>query len=43
MRTLAWLALAKREWAQAAGYWQRATEIIERRAELGLAGSEGSS
>jgi CHAT domain-containing protein len=41
--TLAWLALARRDWVQAADYWQRATEVIERRSALGLAGSEESS
>jgi CHAT domain-containing protein/tetratricopeptide (TPR) repeat protein len=40
---LAELSLAQRNWAQAAAYWQGATKVIERRAERGLAGSEGDS
>jgi CHAT domain-containing protein/tetratricopeptide (TPR) repeat protein len=43
LNNLALLALGQRNWAQAADYWRRATEIIERRAERGLAGSEGGS
>jgi CHAT domain-containing protein len=37
------LALVQRDWVRAAGYWQRATQVIERRAGRGLAGSEGGS
>ena len=40
---LATLALAQGNRELAADYWQRATTVIERRAERGLAGSEGSS
>src|SRR5262249_37773550 len=36
-------ALAQSDWAQAAAYWQRATHVIERRAERGLTGFEGGS
>ena len=43
LNNLALLALGQRNWAQAADYWRRSHEIIERRAERGLAGSEGGS
>jgi CHAT domain-containing protein/tetratricopeptide (TPR) repeat protein len=43
LNNLAGLSLAQRNWAQAAAYWRRATKVIERRAERGLAGSEGGS
>src|SRR5262249_21521930 len=43
LNNLAWLALEQRNWAQAADYWRSATEVIERRAERGLAGSDGGS
>jgi CHAT domain-containing protein/tetratricopeptide (TPR) repeat protein len=43
LNNLAFLTLSRRNWAQAADYWRRATAVIERRAELGLAGSEGGS
>jgi CHAT domain-containing protein/tetratricopeptide (TPR) repeat protein len=43
LNNLAMLALAQGDWGHAAVYWQRATKIIERRAELGLPGSEGDS
>jgi hypothetical protein len=33
--------MAQRDWARAGAYWQRATKVIERRAERGLATSEG--
>jgi tetratricopeptide (TPR) repeat protein len=40
---LAGLAIAQGNWARAADYWQHATEIIGRRAEREIAGSEGGS
>jgi hypothetical protein len=43
LNNLATLAVVQRDWVRAAGYWQRATQVIERRAERGLAGSEGGS
>jgi CHAT domain-containing protein/tetratricopeptide (TPR) repeat protein len=43
LNNLATHALEQRNWALAAEYWRRATGVIERRAERGLAGSEGGS
>jgi CHAT domain-containing protein/tetratricopeptide (TPR) repeat protein len=43
LNNLAALAVGQRNWAQAADYWRCATEVIERRTERGLAGSEGGS
>jgi CHAT domain-containing protein/tetratricopeptide (TPR) repeat protein len=43
LNNLAALALGQRDWAQAADYWRRAAQIIERRSERGLAGSDGGS
>src|SRR5262249_37434674 len=43
LANLAVIALTQRNWAQAATYWRRATTVIERRAERGLAGSEEGS
>jgi CHAT domain-containing protein/tetratricopeptide (TPR) repeat protein len=43
LNNLATLVHLHRDWAQAAAYWQHATKVLERRAERGLAGSEGSS
>jgi tetratricopeptide (TPR) repeat protein/CHAT domain-containing protein len=41
--SLAVLAIKRRNWAQAADYLRRATEVIERRTERGFAGSDGST
>ena len=43
LNNLAGLALAQHDWTQAASYWRTATKVIERRAELGLAGIQGAS
>jgi tetratricopeptide (TPR) repeat protein len=43
LNNLAWLAFEQRNWAQAAEYWRRAADVIERRAQRGLAGSEGGN
>ena len=40
LNNLAELALEQRNWAGAADYWRRATNVIERRAERGLVRSE---
>jgi hypothetical protein len=43
LNILAWLALAQRDWAQAADYWRRGAEIMMRRVERGLIGPEGEA
>jgi len=41
LNNLAELALGQRNWTLAAGYWQRATKIIEHTAERGLPEFQG--